>query len=58
MTTRVFPNLKHDRIALELNGKNDNLCRADFRALAVNAGLRAAAADAAIDDVLKRQAVQ
>ena len=53
VTTRVFPNLKHDRIALKLNGKNDNLHRADFRALAVNAG-QAADADAAIDDMLKR----
>jgi serine/threonine-protein kinase HipA len=54
VATRVFPNLKHDRIALKLNGKNDNLCRADFRALATNAGLRAADADAAIDDMIKR----
>ena len=24
VTTRVFPNLKHDRMALKLNGKDDN----------------------------------
>jgi serine/threonine-protein kinase HipA len=54
VTTRVFPNLKHDRMALKLNGKDDNLRRADFRALAVNAGLRAADADAAIADMLRR----
>ncbi len=34
VTTRVFPRLKHDRLALRLNGKDDNLRRADFRALA------------------------
>ncbi len=54
VTTRVFPNLKHDRIALKLNGKDDNLRRADFRALATNAGLRSSDADAAIDEMKKR----
>ncbi|MGH7015007.1 MAG: type II toxin-antitoxin system HipA family toxin [Stellaceae bacterium] len=54
VTTRVFPNLKHDRMALKLNGKDDSLRRADFRALATNAGLKVADADAAIDDMLKR----
>jgi len=54
VTTRVFPNLKHDRMALKLNGKDDNLRRADFRALAATAGLRASNADAAIDDMLRR----
>lgn len=54
VTTRVFPKLKHDRLALKLNGKDDKLRRADFRALATTAGLRASDADAAIDDLLKR----
>ncbi len=54
VTTRVFPNLKHDRMALKLNGKDDNLRRADFRALATTAGLSAGAADAAIEDMLRR----
>ena len=54
VTTRVFPQLKHDRLALKLNGKDDNLRRADFRALATTAGLRAAEADVAIDDLLQR----
>lgn len=54
VTTRVFPNLKHDRMALKLNGKDDNLRRADFRALATTAGLRAGDADGAIDDMLRR----
>ena len=43
VTTRVFPNLKNDRMALKLNGKNDGLRRADFRKLAATAGLRARA---------------
>jgi serine/threonine-protein kinase HipA len=42
VTTRVFPRLKQDRMALKLNGKDDQLRRADFRALAATAGLRAA----------------
>ena len=54
VTTRVFPNLKHDRMALKLNGKDDNLRRADFRTLAATAGLKVAATDAAIDDMLQR----
>jgi serine/threonine-protein kinase HipA len=54
VTTRVFPKLRHDRLALKLNGKDDNLRRADFRALATTAGLRAADADAAMDNVLQR----
>lgn len=53
-TTRVFPNLKHDRMALKLNGKDDNLRRPDFRTLAATAGLKAASTDAAIDDMLRR----
>jgi serine/threonine-protein kinase HipA len=52
VTTRVFPNLKHDRMALKLNAKDDNLRRTDFRTLATTAGLRVGDADAAIDDLL------
>ncbi len=52
VTTRVFPNLKHDRMALKLNGRDDGLRRADFRALAANAGLTGLEADAAIDHLL------
>ena len=54
VTTRVFPRLKHDRLALKLNGKDDNLRRADFRALATTAGLRAGDADAAVESVLQK----
>ena len=41
VTTRVFPNLKHDRMALKLNGRDDNLRRPDFQAMARTAGLKA-----------------
>src|SRR5215831_21052513 len=54
VTTRVFPKLKHDRLALKLNGKDDHLRRADFHALAITAGLRAREAEAALDGVLQR----
>ncbi|MEO6277870.1 HipA domain-containing protein [Roseateles sp.] len=54
LTTRVFPRLEHDRMALKLNGKDERLKRADFLAAAVTAGLRASDTQAAIDDVLDR----
>jgi len=41
-------------MALKLNGRDDKLRRADFRALAATAGVRAVDADAAIDDMLRR----
>lgn len=56
VTTQVFPNLQHDRMALKLNGKDDNLRRADFRALATNSGLKGSDADEAIDDTLRQMA--
>jgi serine/threonine-protein kinase HipA len=34
VTTRVFPGLMHDRLALKLNGKDDRLTRDDFVSLA------------------------
>lgn len=54
LTTRVFPRLEHDRMALTLNGKDQRLKRADFLALAAIAGLRAAPTHAAIDELLQR----
>lgn len=54
LTTRVFPRLEHDRMALKLNGKDERLKRADFLAVAAIAGLRASDTNAAIDDVLER----
>jgi serine/threonine-protein kinase HipA len=56
VTTRVFPRLEKDHLALKLNGKDDNLDRGDFRAFASTAGLKAADADAAIDGMLERLA--
>ncbi len=54
LTTRVFPGLAHDRMALKLSGKDERLRRADFVALASLAGLRAGDTQAAIDDVQQR----
>jgi serine/threonine-protein kinase HipA len=54
VTTRVFPRLKNDRMALKLNGKDDRLRRADFRAFAGTAGLKAGDTDATIDEMLGR----
>ncbi len=53
VTTRVFPSLKHDRLALKLNGKDDNLRRSDFQVLATTAGLRASDADRSIDHIVR-----
>jgi serine/threonine-protein kinase HipA len=52
VTTRVFPNLAHDRMALKLNGKDDKLRPADFKAVAIRAGLKAATADGIIDGLI------
>jgi serine/threonine-protein kinase HipA len=54
VTPRVFPRLRKDRLALKLNGKDDRLRRADCLAFAGTAGLRAADADVAIDEMLGR----
>ncbi|MEO5845971.1 MAG: HipA domain-containing protein [Caldimonas sp.] len=54
VTTRVFPRLANDRMALKLNGKDDRLRRSDFQSLASTASLRASLANQAIDDVLER----
>ncbi len=54
LTTRVFPGLEHDRMALKLGGKDERLRRADFVALSTLAGLRVGDANAAMDDVLDR----
>ncbi len=53
VTTRVFPGLEHDRMALKLGGKDDRLRRADFLRMAATAGIPAHAADAAIDELTK-----
>ena len=52
VTTRVFPGLTKDRMALPLNGKADNLRRKDFRAFAATAGLKTSQADATMESLL------
>jgi serine/threonine-protein kinase HipA len=52
LTTRVFPGLAHDRMALKVNGKDERLRRADFIAMATLAGLRASDANHEIDALL------
>jgi serine/threonine-protein kinase HipA len=52
VTTRIFARLKHDRMALKISGKDDNLRRSDFRTFAATAGVKTSDADAAIDEML------
>jgi serine/threonine-protein kinase HipA len=56
VTTRVFPGLGGDRMALKLNGKDDRLTRQDFVALARTIGLTAGDAEGAIVDLTGRVA--
>lgn len=56
VTTRVFPGLEHDRLALKLNGKDENLSRKDFRTFASTVHIAAARADTAIDELVERVA--
>lgn len=51
VTTRVFPGLAGDRMALKLNGKDDRMTRADFLTLARTIGVPQAVAEAAIAEV-------
>jgi serine/threonine-protein kinase HipA len=48
VTTRVFPGLGGDRMALKLNGKDDRLTRSDFMTLARTIGLQQGSAETAI----------
>jgi serine/threonine-protein kinase HipA len=52
VTTRVFPGLERDHMALKLNGKDDRLHAEDFATLARTARLKAADADAAIHGIV------
>jgi serine/threonine-protein kinase HipA len=52
VTTRVFPGLKQDHMALKLNGRDDRFHAKDFRTFARTARLKATDADAAIDSML------
>ena len=54
VTTRVFPSLKNDRMALTLNGKQNNLRTNDFKRLAATMGLKAGDADNALADTRSR----
>ena len=54
VTTRVFPGLGGDRMALKLNGKDDRLTRQDFLALARTIGVSAGDAETAIADLTSR----
>lgn len=54
VTTRVFPALAGDRMALKLNGKDDRLTRQDFLALARTIDLPASRAEGAIADMASR----
>lgn len=51
VTTRVFPGLGGDRMALKLNGKDDRLSRRDFMTLARTIGLAQSEADRAIAEL-------
>lgn len=51
VTTRVFPGLGGDRMALKLNGKDDRLTRRDFMTLARTTGLPQSDAKAAIAEL-------
>lgn len=53
VTTRIFPNMQNDHMALKISGKDERLKKADFKRFAATAGIPAAAADAAIDALLE-----
>jgi serine/threonine-protein kinase HipA len=56
VTTRVFPTLAGDRMALKLNGKDDRLTRKDFIALARTIDLPVTRAEALISETTVRLA--
>ena len=58
VTTRVFPGLGSDRMALKLNGKDDRLNGQDFLALARTIGLTAGGAEVAVADLAARLAAR
>jgi serine/threonine-protein kinase HipA len=53
LTTRVFPVLAQDRMALKLNGKDDHLQAKDFLALARTIGIKVAIAEEMIEQMAK-----
>ena len=54
VTTRIFPGLADDRMALKLNGKDSRLTLQDFLTLAQTMGLPAGAAEAKMIDLAVR----
>ncbi len=54
VTTRIFPHLERDHMALKLHGKDHRLRRADFRSFAHTSGIKAEVADVAINELLDR----
>ncbi len=52
VTTRVFPSLENDRMALKLDGKDDRLRRADLLRMAKTAGIPTRAANSSMDELL------
>ena len=56
VTTRIFPGLGGDRMALKLNGKDDRLTRQGFLALARTIGVSAGDAETAIAGLTARVA--
>ncbi len=52
VTTRVFPQLENDHMALKLAEKDDRLKRADFLKLAATGGINASATVEAMDALL------
>lgn len=53
VTTRVFPGLEDDHMALKLGGKDDRLRRADFLRMAGTAGMPARDANSAMDTLIE-----
>ena len=56
VTTRIFPGLEHDAMALALNGKRDRLQKNDFLRAGATIGLAAADMAAAIDGLCQAMA--
>ena len=52
VTTRVFPNMQHDHLALKITGKDERLKRADFKRFAATVGISATAAETAMDELV------
>ena len=54
VTTVVFPGLQNDRMAMKLNGKDDNLKSADFHRAAATLGIKASDAEEMIMRTVER----